>query len=145
MIYLNIQNLSYTWINPLGLIMFVFLSGMSAKAQGDKAEKSKGFTEKSGIVFDFTEASEEDEINVLKTFLHSNTKAFLITIYGFKEEKVQVFIYSSKTNDQLHLLDVEPQEEICNVKLLAEPLSKGTYHVAVKGESRVVSKKMIID
>lgn len=141
----NVQNLLSTLIKTLGLIVFVFVFSVNANAQKEDKNAPKGdITEKSGVALDFMDEAEE-EINILKTFLHANQEAFSITIYDFKDEKVQVFIYNSKTNERLYSLNVEPKEDICNVELLTKPLPKGTYHVVVKGESRVIPKQMVID
>lgn len=141
---LKVQNLLSTLIKAFGLIVFVFLFSTNAIAQEDKENQKGDITEKSGVALDFMDEAEE-EINILKTFLHANQEAFSITIYDFKDEKVQVFIYNSKTNERLYSLNVEPREDICNVELLTKPLPKGTYHVVVKGESRVIPKQMVID
>jgi len=139
-----VQNLLSILAKTLGVVVFVFLFSTNAIAQEDKKNQKGDITEKSGTVFDFVVESEED-VNILKTFLHANKEAFSITIYDFKDEKVQVFIYNSNTNERLYSLNVEPREDICNVELLTKPLSKGTYHVVVKGESRVIPKQMVID
>lgn len=130
-----------TSLKAICLMMFVLLFSVNVNAQKGEKEST---TEKSGVAFDFYDEAEE-EINILKTFLHANQNAFSITIYDFKGEKVQVFIYDSKTNERLYSLNVEPAEDICNVELLTKPLPKGSYHVVVKGESRVIPKQMIID
>lgn len=141
----NIQNILSTSIKAICLTMFICLFSISANAQKDKKNQQPDNTvEKSGVAFDFQDEAEE-EINILKTFLHANNDAFSITIYDFKGEKVQVFIYDSKTNERLYSLNVEPTEDICNVQLLTKPLPKGSYCVVVKGESRVIPKQMIID
>ncbi|MFK7947822.1 MAG: hypothetical protein AB8G11_09540 [Saprospiraceae bacterium] len=142
----NIQYLFSTLIKAFGLIVFVCVFSINVNAQPeDKKNQKSDITEKSGVALDFMEEVSEEEINILKTFLHTNQEAFSITIYDFKDEKVQVFIYNSKTNERLYSLNVEPKEDICNVELLTKPLQKGTYHVVVKGESRVIPKQMIID
>lgn len=140
----NLHNIFSTLIKTLSLVVFVTLFSINANAQKDKKNQNPDITEKSGVALDFMEEAEE-EINILKTFLHTNQEAFSITIYDFKDEKVQVFIYNSKTNERLYSLNVEPKEDICNVELLTKPLQKGTYHVVVKGESRVIPKQMVID
>jgi hypothetical protein len=124
--------------------MMLIMVSFATNANAQKEESTnKGLVEKPGVAFDFYEA--EGEINILKTFLHANTNAFSITIYDFKNEKVQVFIYDEKNGDKLYSINVEPTQDIYNVSLLTKPLPKGTYYVVVKGESRVIPKQMVID
>jgi hypothetical protein len=128
------------------MMMFVFVFALNSNAQkGDtKTTKNDETAEKSGVAFDlYTE--EESEINILKTFLHANNATFSITIYDFKNEKVQVFIHDENNGERLYSLNVEPTEDICNINLLTKPLPKGRYYVVVKGESRVIPKQMIIE
>ena len=114
----NINNLFSRLIKIFCLILFVCVFSINANSQPeDKKNQNHDITEKSGVALDFMEEVEEEEINILKTFLHANQKAFSITIYDFKDEKVQVFIYNSKTNERLYSLNVEPTEDICNVEL----------------------------
>lgn len=140
----NVQKILLTSIKTLGLMMFLFLFSFNANAQKDEDNAKADAAEKSGAAFDFYNEAEE-EVNILKTFLHANQNSFSITIYDFKNEKVQVFIYNGTTNERLYALNVEPTEDIFNVELLTKPLPKGTYNVVVKGESRVIPKQMIID
>ena len=138
--------LSKTPLQIICMMIFVFVFALNANAQkGDiKTAENDETVEKSGVAFDlYTE--EEGEINVLKTFLHTNNDAFSITIYDFKDEKVQVFIYDENNGERLYSLNVEPTKDICNVNLLTKPLPKGRYYVVVKGESRVIPKQMIIE
>ena len=125
-------------------MMLLFMFSLNANAQKDENNTKADAAEKSGAAFDFYNEAEE-EVNILKTFLHANQNSFSITIYDFKNEKVQVFIYNGTTNERLYALNVEPTEDIFNVELLTKPLPKGTYNVVVKGESRVIPKQMIID
>lgn len=130
------------------MVLFIAFS-FNANAQKENTGQTtdntnKGLSEKSGVAFDFNTES-EGEINVLKTFLHSNTNAFSITIYDFKNEKVQVFIYDENSGEKLYSLNVEPTQDIFNVNLLTKPLPKGRYYVIVKGESREIPKKMVIE
>jgi hypothetical protein len=107
-------------------------------------DKTKsGETERTDVAFDL--ATGEEEINILKTFLHSNNKSFSITIYDFKDEKVQVIISKGGTNEQLYSLNLQPTEDIFHAELLTTPLPKGTYTIVVKGESRVIPKVMTVE
>ncbi len=144
MISFNVQKILSTSIKTLGLMMLLFMFSLNANAQKDENNTKADAAEKSGAAFDFYNEAEE-EVNILKTFLHANQNSFSITIYDFKNEKVQVFIYNGTTNERLYALNVEPTEDIFNVELLTKPLPKGTYNVVVKGESRVIPKQMIID
>lgn len=145
--FFSVQNLSYSLIKIFGLIVVLSFISINANGQKDEKSKPKDITEKSGVALDFMDemVEEEEEINILKTFLYSNNDAFSITIYDFKDEKVKVFIYNSMTNERLHALNVEPKEYIVNVELLKKPLSEGIYHVVVQGETREIQKKMIIE
>lgn len=136
------QYLAKTYLQITCMMLFMVAFALNANAQKEE-NTTKGLVEKSGVAFDFYEA--EGEINVLKTFLHANNNAFSITIYDFKNEKVQVFIYNEKNGEKLYSINVEPNQDIYNVNLLTKPLPKGTYYVVVKGESRVIPKQMIID
>lgn len=139
----------YTAKITLQIVCLMSLMVLSFNVNAQKTETandntSKGIVEKQGVAFDFdTEA--EGEINVLKTFLHANNNAFSITIYDFKNEKVQVLIYNEDNGERLYSINVEPTQDIFNVNLLTKPLPKGKYYVVVKGESRVIPKKMVIE
>jgi hypothetical protein len=134
-----------TFLQITCMMLFMVAFTLNANAQKEESP-NKGLVEKSGVAFDFYEGEKsEGEINLLKTFLHGNTNAFSITIYDFKNEKVQVFIYDEKNGEKLYSLNVEPNQDIYNVNLLTKPLPKGRYYVVVKGESRVIPKQMIIE
>lgn len=139
--YLSKISLQITCIT---ILIFAFTLNANAQKDNTGTIKNDKIIEKSGVAFDlYTE--EESEINILKTFLHANNATFSITIYDFKNEKVQVFIYDENNGERLYSLNVEPTEDICNINLLTKPLPKGRYYVVVKGESRVIPKQMIIE
>jgi|GEM_PF-2060331 hypothetical protein len=141
----TIQYLAKTSLQITCMMLFMVAFTFSANAQKAESKSNntnKGLLEKSSVAFDF---QEEGEINVLKTFLHANTNAFSITIYDFKDEKVQVFIYDESNGERLYSINVEPTQDIYNVNLLTKPLPKGTYNVVVKGESRVIPKQMVVN
>lgn len=127
------------------ILGFVCFMAFNANAQkGERSMDVEGTAERSGVAYDFQDI-EESEINILKSFLHSNHSSFSITIYDFKDEKVKVLIYDVNTQKRLYSLNVTPNDDIYNVELLTKPLPKGTYHIVVKGESRVIPKQMTVN
>jgi hypothetical protein len=140
--YNKLQLINLKAFTILGFISFMAISANAQK--GERTMDLEGITERSGVAYDFQDV-EESEINILKTFLHSNHSSFSITIYDFKDEKVKVLIYDVNTQKRLYSLNVTPNDDIYNVELLTTPLPKGTYHILVKGESRVIPKQMTIN
>lgn len=138
----KLQSTNLKTLTILGCICFMALNVNAQK--GERSIDVEKGGERLGVAYDFQDV-EESEINILKTFLHSNNSAFSITVYDFKDEKVKVLIYDVNTQKRLYSLNVTPSDDIYNVELLTKPLPKGTYYVVVKGESRVIPKQMTVN
>ncbi len=138
----KLQTINLKTFTVIGLLCFLAFNVNAQK--GERTIDFEESAERSGVAYDFQDV-EESEINILKTFLHSNHSSFSITIYDFKDEKVKVLIYDVNTQKRLYSLNVTPNDDIYNVELLTKPLPKGTYHVVVKGESRVIPKQMTVN
>lgn len=142
MITFNVSNLIATLIKFSTLVVFVILSFTNAIAQQGKVNLLGVSALQTMVVEGIHKPKKE---NFPSTFLHQNRKAFSITIHGFQDEKVIVSIYESTSNKAIYAINIEPKAAIYNATLLTKPLPKGTYHVVVQGESRVIPKEMTIE